>query len=489
MSPNSPGLIFRFIMLLLLAASPVSAEEPSWLLAAELFSTDGISAQYEAYSRTLPLLVLSEISRTASRIIPPDERKARELRVLSAARVKLVRERADLVLSRDRILLSADPGLSKKRKTGEAEIKIRDKEKEIAAASASMQKLLAEKSAPYPGAAPGNTARLDVWKSGSELFVRPPATDLAAALDTNKISALLTGSIEDIGGYLLVTVSLETGIAGIPPASVSDAGTYEGIGPLAAALAARLLPEVAKREPVRLFLSVEPESARVFIDGRLHEDNALPATVFSGAHTISATAPGYITAVRNSVFTDARQFAVTVTLEKESEVSVAFDTGAAGADLFMHTRYFGTTPLTVTIPALPAAGELLADGVHTFFVFDPDRIAGEGENRLTVRPNRVDTKERIEKARSALYWSLGALYISLPFSMLTYGIGVNKFQAYEDGKLDETDAVVNEINAWARTARTARYISIGLGCNVVYRLVRYLFAAEQATPQIAVRTQ
>jgi len=476
-------------MLLLLAASPVSAEEPSWLLAAELFSTDGISGQYEAYSRTLPLLVLSEISRTASRIIPPDERKARELRVLSAARVKLVRERADLVLSRDRILLSADPGLSKKRKTGEAEIKIRDKEKEIAAASASMQKLLAEKSAPYPGAAPGNTARLDVWKSGSELFVRPPATDLAAALDTNKISALLTGSIEDIGGYLLVTVSLETGIAGIPPASVSDAGTYEGIGPLAAALAARLLPEVAKREPVRLFLSVEPESARVFIDGRLHEDNALPATVFSGAHTISATAPGYITAVRNSVFTDARQFAVTVTLEKESEVSVAFDTGAAGADLFMHTRYFGTTPLTVTIPALPAAGELLADGVHTFFVFDPDRIAGEGENRLTVRPNRVDTKERIEKARSALYWSLGALYISLPFSMLTYGIGVNKFQAYEDGKLDETDAVVNEINAWARTARTARYISIGLGCNVVYRLVRYLFAAEQATPQIAVRTQ
>ncbi len=462
------------------------AEDASWVIAAERFSATGISSYYEAYSRALPLLVLSEISRTTSRRILPNERKARELQILFASRLKLIRERSNLVLARDKILLSSEPALSKKQKTGEAEVKIRKKETEIATTEKKVQKLLADHSGfeADPGS-PASISRLAVWKSGTELFVRPPETALSAALASSGIAVLVTGTMEDIGGYLFVTIRLDTGIQGIPIVSVSDAAAYEDLSFLVTSLSARLVPEVAMREPVTLHFSVKPETARVFIDGRLQEDNTHSVTVFAGEHSVSVTAPGFITATRTAIFEKAQQFAVDITLEKEKEVTVAFDTASAGADLFLHTRYFGETPVTITIPRLPAVGEILAGDVHTFFIFDPDRLSGEGESHLTIKPNRIGTEERIEKTRSALYWSLGALYISLPFSMLTYGISLNKYQAYQDGKLAETEAVMNEINGWARAAQMTRYVSIGLGCNVIFQLVRYLFAAEQATPQFA----
>jgi len=469
-----------FFAVFLACAVLAAGQEAGWVVAAEEFDESGIPSYYAEAVRTIPYLLISDISRTVSRKIFPDEKKIRNLQIMSVSRLKLIRERADLVLERDRILLSANRELYKKRKLNESEKKIRSKEREISEAGVGMQKII-ESATEYPA----SIAPLSVWKSGTELFVRTPGSGLAASLAANGISALLTGTVRDIGGYLFVTVNLETGIAGLPVSSVSDGASYEDLGTLVAALSSRLVGDVAKREPVTLVLDIKPETARVFIDGRLHADNASPVVVFAGEHELSVTAPGYVTANRKTMLENAGRFAVTVNLEKENEVSVSFDTTVPGADLFLHTRHFGQTPVTITIPALPAVGETVSEDVRTFFVFDPERVSGTGEGRLSVKTNKVSTEDRIERTRSVLYWSLGALYVSLPFSMLSYGISLDKYRAYQDDKLDKTEAVVNDVNGWARTAQRTRFISIALGCNVVFQLARYLFAAEQATPRYA----
>jgi len=474
---------FLLTFFLVLCAFRVATEEAPWLVAAESFSPVNIPSAYSNFPQIIPKLILARIAGIKSRIILIDEKKTRELQVISEARIKLIRERVELALARDKILLSSDPQLVKQSKKKETTDKIADKEKEILAFDEKSKINIQELSSQENDIKP-----LTLWKSGKELFVRKADTSLSSSLNTEKISALITGTVEDLAGYMFVTVNLETGIAGLPAVSVSEAASYDDIDSLVTLLTVRLLPVITNRQPVQLKITVSPKEARVFIDGHLIDDNTVPFTVFSGEHLVNVSAPGYFSASKTATFEGAKTFALNVNLEMETLVSVSFDTRGIGASLFLHTDYFGETPQVIKIPSLPTIGEMVTKDaekteIPTYFIVKPD-LASEN-NSITVRTNKISTKQRIEKQRSVLYWSLGALYISLPFSMLSYGISMNKYQAFQDEKLPQTKKVIDEVNMWGNTAMITRYISIGFGVNLFIQIARYFLAAEQATPQYA----
>jgi len=198
----SPLSCNRILLCAILSAACLQAagQDAGWVIAAEKFDDKNIPGQYARYAEAIPLLLVSELSRTASRRILPDEKRSRAMRSLSSARLKLIRERAALALERDRILLTADQELVKKRKLREAENRIRDKEAEIAAS---------EEEARMPAEAASGTAGavvpVSLWKSGTGLFVRPADTGLAEALSAAGISAILTGTAEDMPACVCVS--------------------------------------------------------------------------------------------------------------------------------------------------------------------------------------------------------------------------------------------------------------------------------------------
>ena len=112
-------------------------------------------------------------------------------------------------------------------------------------------------------------------------------------------------------------------------------------------------------------------------------------------------------------------------------------------------------------------------------------IAGQESPRLTILDNKKETGKRIERQRNILYWSLGLLYISLPVSMLSYGIAENKYRAWEEGKFGDDDAMADEVNTWSRVANVSKWVSVGLGANFAFQLVRYILAANQTVPKTA----
>ena len=63
---------------------------------------------------------LARIAAVRERMVLPDEKELRKLQELSTARLKLIRERADLILERDMVVLSSDVFLVKARKKSEA---------------------------------------------------------------------------------------------------------------------------------------------------------------------------------------------------------------------------------------------------------------------------------------------------------------------------------------------------------------------------------
>jgi hypothetical protein len=453
-----------------------------WVLAAEKFEINGVPAIYGSVSSAVPSLLLSRLLAIRSRKVTPDEKKTRDLSALSTTRVQLVKDRATLMLARDKVLLETETSLTKKKDLRSAETKIAAKEKDIAELDKKIGKLSASVLDET------SSENVTLWESGQKLYTRTPGVSLGKSLADSKISGLVTGKVEDIAGYLHVTASIETGIADLPAVTVSEAAPYDELDALVASLAARLMPGLSERNPVSIILSVEPQTAAVFIDSRRIEDFSVPVTVFSGEHRVSVSAEGYESSYRSHDFSGTGSYRVSISLRKASAVYVAFDTKGVPLSLYFRTKYLGESPLSVTLPAIAATGEAIIDDNRTFFILDLSRLADGSSVIASIKPNKVSTQTRIEKQRTLFYWSLAALYASLPVSMLSYGIAQDKYNAYESGKLDQTQDNVNDVNNWMRTSTISRGVSIGLGINVAIQLVRYLLAAEQAIPQQAIIT-
>lgn len=475
-------------MLLFSAIDSLYAAEPEWVIAAEKFTASGVPKVYESFPEMIPRLILARISAIRERMVLPNEKELRKLQELSSARLKLIRDRADLILERDQVVLSSNDYLTKRRTKSEIKKKIAAKEKEIAEYDKKIQAILDlhekdnDKKAKAEYGAGTNV--ISLWKNGKELYTRPDSLTLANALGKDKISALVCGTVEDIAGYLYVTVKIDTGIAGMPYEEVSEAASYDDVSMLVSTLTVRLIPQIANRDPVKLVLAVEPVAAQVYVDGKLVPPDDNEVTVFAGEHIVSVSAPGYESATKKARFEGADAFNVKIALQEEKTVTISFDTLKTSATIFLNTRYYGETPTEITLPLKPVIGEAMNGDVETWFVLMPDKKMSEGSH-MTVKTNKTDTGKNIDRRRNAFYWSLGALYLSLPVSMLSYGVAQDKYNAYNDGRMPQTDASVTEVNNWIKVSTISRGVSLALGVNVIYQLVRYIVAANDVIPEFA----
>lgn len=467
---------------LALLSARAFAEEASWTLAAEAFKTIRVPEVYAGIETSIPPLILAKLGSVNERMIFPDERKSRALAELSAERVKLVTERASLVFERDKTFMSDKGTLRKAKMRSDAQKKIIAKEKEIKKLDEKIKTALAE---PYEGT---SSRSVDLWESGSSLFERKEGESLAKSLLDAKASALVTGTIEDLAGYLLVTAKIDTGIPGIPAISVTEAAPYEELDALVSTIALRLLPELSRTAPVSINIKVNPENAVVFVDERQVYDTAAPIMMYSGEHTLTVNCDGYRAAVRTYEFSGAAAFDVDITLVREPTVSVAFDATADPSSLYFHTQPLGETPLVADLPSIRTIGEADNGEIKTFFVFDPGMEAAGSSIDSQIRSNKISTKLRIERTRTWFYWSLGALYLSLPVYMISNDVAREKYDAYIAGKIAQTQKNVDDINGLIRFSTNAGYVSLGLGVNVAFQLFRYILASEQAIPKMTVNS-
>ncbi len=466
-----------FCFFLCTQISYLTAEDSSWVLAAEKFDVSAVPAEYADLASAIPSAILKKFAASATRTLRDDELKARSLVSLELERAQAVAKRADLVTARDKIIFSAASARTRRANQRKADRKIAAQDETIAKIDEKITKAKAAGSVPETGLA------VTLWKNGETLFTRSKDVSLRKTLADSGISALITGRAEDLEGYLSVSFRIETGLPGIPIATMTETGKYDDVESLMRTLSDRAWPEISRRSPVTVALRVLPEGASVFIDYKRVEDPSGPLTLPSGTHTVAVSADGYGSVSRSYDFNDARSYSVSVTLEKTDTVSVAFDTGNVPLSVYIDTQYIGETPLTASIPLSPALGVAI-DGneVKTFFAINPSIGRSEQNQTFVIPVNREMTKERIEKRRKIFYYSLAGLYCSLPISLLTYGIALDKYTAYNDGKLDQSQQTLDEVNGWTRASLITQGISIGLGVNVAIQLFRYILAANQAVP-------
>ncbi len=454
--------------------------ENGWVVAASEFELVDVPEVYSSYAELVPSLLLDRLLTAQIRLVGIDEKRSRMLQVKLNERIKLVSERRELVLNRDSLFFSPESSLEKdESKAGYDEL-IEEKNSEIQALDAEIEEDF------FSGKDNIEDENVSVvlWKNGDTLYTPAEDRSLAESLYNDGISALVTGEIRDIGGYMYISASLDTGYGNVASTAVSRTAHYDDLQDVIFHLSLSLASQVANRRPVRLHVSVYPEDASVFIDSFLIQDGERPVVVFAGTHTIEASAPGFASSIRTADFIENDEFEINITLKPLEKMNLAFDTKKVPASIFFRTQYFGQTPQTVSLPAFPMVGEAVHGDVQTFFVLNPGPDLPEDVTLVTeVVPDKKNTEKRIEKQRKIFYWSLGLLYMALPAAFLIRGEADSRLNAYNSGRLEQTQENVDNINAWITAGNITTGICIGLGINLVFQLVRYILAAEQATPQ------
>ncbi|UTC43943.1 PEGA domain-containing protein [Treponema sp. OMZ 857] len=457
-------------------------EIPTWSITASKFTLTDVPELYASYSTALPAMLNLFCAVPASRLVTPEEKRARQLIDYAAKKLALIRERVSLIAERDSLYLAVMSEKEKLRQTAAFNKKITAKEADIQKAQEKIDKLLNDTSFT------AETLPVMIWKDGQQVFELPEYTNISQALKSENISAVIDGSIQDLSGYMYVSVVLTTGLPGMPDYRFSEAGPYQSIETIARSLAAQIMTAVKNSQPAKVLLTVEPEDAEVYVDSEPLEAGKKSLYMYEGSHRLEVLAAGYDSAGKTIEVQAGQNYLLNIKLKKENIISVGFQFIKPDADVFLHTQYFAGTPFQTDVPAgKNTAISFSYKDVKTYIVLRPHDFMQPGQTtyQLQAMLNKEKTKTLIDRRRNVLYWSLGAFYVSLPIFMILQGLTADMASAAADSRLGSDAAVQSKYRALFISSAVMQGITIGLGINYVVQLGLYLYAADQSIPKEA----
>ncbi|EPF28024.1 PEGA domain-containing protein [Treponema medium] len=466
----------------LFGVAQTKGELPTWSITASKFTLTDVPELYTSYSTALPAMLNLFCAVPASRLVTPEEKRARQLIDYAAKKLVLIRERSSLIAERDSLYLAVMSEKEKLKQTAAFNKKITAKEADIQKAQEKIDTLLADTSFT------AETLPVMMWKDGQQVFELPEYANISQTLKSENISAVIDGSIQDLAGYMYVSVVLTTGLPGMPDYRFSEAGPYQSIETIARSLAAQIMTAVKNTQPAKVLLTVEPEDAEVYLDSEALETGKKSIYMYAGSHRLEALAAGYDSAGKTIEAQAGQNYLLNIKLKKEKIISVGFQFIKPDADVFLHTQYFAGTPFQTDVPAgKNTAISFSYKDVKTYIVLRPDNFMQQGQTiyQLQATLNKEKTKTLIDRRRNVLYWSLGAFYVSLPIFMILQGVTADMASAAADSRLGINAAVQNKYRALFISTAVMQGITIGLGINYVIQLGLYLYAADQSIPKEA----
>lgn len=476
--------IFCFCTHKLSYAENINLEkENSWVLAFSEFTTENIPPIYQSYSKTLPELLSHKLRDDIGKKIPLEEKKARSLLKLSQKKLKAISELNTLILEKDKIFLLPEKEKTKKKKLKKIEKKIAQKQREIDLLQADIK--IENLRVTY--ADDTSLKKVTQWNDG-KLFVRKADKALGTDLADNKIDALITGEIKEITGYVVVKVRLQTGLSNIPEIQLVEAGGYEDIDKIADVLASLLYSQLQSLPEREIFFEVEPKNAKVFINENEVLDFAKPTKIYAENIEVFATADGYKTSTKEFSFGKQKKYTLKINLQKLPSATVSFDIDDDNTEVFSKTQKLEGEKTekgkSFKVEGEEGILEFESDGVQTFVLFDPEQFKTNASLiEVNKKLNKKSVKEKIEKQRSIMYWSLGAVYISLPATLILAGVRNDKINAYNTGRLPQTPQNFQQIKNLNIGTNVMIGVTTTLAINYFTQMIIYLIKADAALPQ------
>jgi len=510
---------------------PLFGETGKWVIAAQKFQyTRGQSegAVQLGVSEMLPSAILENLNRSLQRNVMPDEQLERNLYKLRTERQSLYLQLSSEYKKRDALVLEhySDSKLKSAIKTEEKKIKeIQDK------IDANLKELKeqTEEATLKMNLISNQTVKNDdeelsefekfrqlfknifvkdkslytpetiaFYRNDSASLFKPSENAVKAGITSGTfekevvsagINSLIVGSITGYGDYISVSAELFLYPGAKSAGIVTEIGSTNDMELISSSIAMQLLPLITNAMPVELIIEIFPATAasnsEIYIDDVLQSNDTNNLILDSGVHNIQFISKNYRTAGTSYYFEGNKRYSIQVNFEelKIGNIQIGLKKNIPGE---IYANGVKAIPVTdtksqISIDGNAILGEFIAENGETSFYYIPKKNVLDG-NFVKINPKPMDRMSYIDTRRKWMYGAYSVFMLSLIPAFYTDGQFKNKYQLYNKGQIDYSEA-----HAYQTAMNITRGIAIGCGVFWGYELVRYLIAANSVLPQKAKR--
>jgi hypothetical protein len=318
--------------------------------------------------------------------------------------------------------------------------------------------------------------------SGAGKLLQAPLVAAETYCAQQGIDLLIGGTIQEVQGYLLLDVWAFDALSRSKVFSSRNAATRQELSASLKAFGREIAETILGRAWSLVAFTPDPPGTALYVDSVLAASGASPALYLSpGTHVLRLSAAGYRDVSRGILLQPGRESKVDDVLKKIAEGRVAISSDPTGADLYVDSRWTGTTPLEVDLPPIRSRGVLSWPGFYDMtFPLDPSSPPALS---FSLQKDRGKRDELQEKARDDFYGSLGLFALSLPVPVFSYALAIDFAVRTLDFTNQGMDASAAKALATSNMFLGTYYAGIALSVSLfvwmVTRIVHYVGVANE----------
>lgn len=471
---------WAFSLMLILLSPPVSAEEApkaeakvqadaqtdsDWTLGiSEIPLAAGPLASTErAALAGLPALVLEKIHDLEFRFVPEAEQTARSERTRLAALYSGGAAAASARDKRDAAALSPSP--AQKRLSEGRSLREEYEKKAI--------RSIPEKSG---DAGAKEVSKIALWKGHASGRFLAPTDDPETVCAKESLDYLIRWQVQESASFLRIRMEGWNGALGRADFSHVAYCSADDVASVSEELAAAVILAAVAKPSARVVFRPDPVECRIYVDDRLVEASRGSIRVYEERdYRVRAWAEGY----------EASEVTVHPAFGKDSEAAlrlvpreagtITVSSAPAGASLYLNGIWVGETPIEIPAYGKSRVAILTYPGFEKLFgVLAPGNA--EAGASFALYETKDGTATVFSRRKDSFYKSLGLFVVSIPVSIVTYGMYLENAFLYAEYPNNSTFSRRNDV--WFGCFAAATGVTVVLAVNAVIHLVRYVKSAR-----------
>ncbi|MCK5672035.1 MAG: hypothetical protein KAH95_01590 [Spirochaetales bacterium] len=240
-------------------------------------------------------------------------------------------------------------------------------------------------------------------------------------------------------------------------------------------ISSKLKTEVLGRSWSNLKFTLEPNDTRVVVKNNtdiiLEKDYE---NLYPGIYDIELSKTGYYSKQISVEIKEFEILKIETSLDIKENAIISLQSFPAGADLYSGATWIGKTPLLIKSPIIPSLLTLKYEGYN-----DSKYIYNNSSGRdiqIFMESALIDHELIIQNKRNTFYKSFSYFLLSIPVSMISFGISSDYAYAYEREVFpsSETERLQQLSNTWYNVYLGGMFINITLFVNTLFDLVDYI---------------
>ncbi len=294
---------------------------------------------------------------------------------------------------------------------------------------------------------------------------------------------VVTGLIEGLEEWIYLKIWVENKITNQKIVIYDSIGDPDQVAELIPDIKNELKAIILGRSWAGLELELYPEDSSFILRDQNNEivDQNLNI-LYPGFYSVDVSKPGYKPEYFIISLDDREIQNIEVRLDLIKTPSVSVQSFPGKADVYSGATWLGKTPLFIYNPMFPSLLTLKLDGYN-----DYKYILNDGSGRdlkLFMQSDIVNKKSIINKKRDAFYYSFSYFLLSIPVSMISYGLSSDYGYAYNREVLaspgsSESERLMQLSTSWYNVYIGGMFINITLFINAVFDLVEYIKSNEK----------